>query len=251
MGSAYTARVRATAYDRHGSRRQAWLLAPVSVALLAAACSLDRRSLSVGPADDRVGGGGGDPFGAMAGESGAPPGGLGGPGRLVDGCADLDTDGVSDCKVTRVKNPTFGGDVSGWLAESGAELRWDPKNALEDVPSGSAKLTTTAPQGRAQQCVVLADQRLVITYASVLVETMGRAQLEASFFDTPDCSGERSRYFETPPSQLVDTWATVQAGGLAPLGSRSVSLALVGLNLDAPQAFAAYFDNVMLKTTEP
>lgn len=176
---------------------------------------------------------------------------------LVDGCADLDTDGAPDCKVTLVMNPTFASDASGWIPIDDADLSWDPKNALSDLPSGSAKLSTTALRSSAVQCVVLEGERLVIAYASAFVEPPivpsdpNEAELEVSFFGSDDCSGERTSYFRTPPSSRTGAWTTIQAGGISKPTTHSLSIELVGARAPAAAALTAYFDNVMLKAVDP
>ena len=52
-----------------------------------------------------------------SGSGGSAPEGAAGAAAstgLVDGCADLDTDGIADCKATLVKNPSFTSDANGW-----------------------------------------------------------------------------------------------------------------------------------------
>jgi hypothetical protein len=49
----------------------------------------------------------------------------------------------------------------------------------------------------------------------------------------------------------VDTWATIQAGGLSKPTTRSVAIALNALNPAPGSEFIAYFDNVMLKAKTP
>jgi hypothetical protein len=55
--------------------------------------------------------------------------------KLYLGCADLDTDGVADCKSTLLETPSFTDDVSPWVAVGDAALSWD--NVMlraQDVP---------------------------------------------------------------------------------------------------------------------
>jgi hypothetical protein len=221
----------------------------VALALLACACSVDDRRLMPAAEDGTVesfGGaastGGGDQ--PDAGDVGAAMGGL------VKGCADLDTDGVSDCEETLLDNGTFTSDVQSWAPVGATELSWDPKNALSDSPSGSAKLGVAAPRASARQCAPLSGKQLVIVWANAFVEAdadSAKAMLEFTFFDTPDCSGPTGLFVDTPPTHVNNAWAVVQAGQLSPVTTKSVSVDLVGLN-GAPDAeFSAYFDNVMLK----
>lgn len=214
-------------------------------------CALDDRVLrargeSHGGASGAGEGRGGDAWNSAGAPSAEGP---------VDGCADLDTDGVADCTTTLVRTPSFASDVSGWAAVGDATLAWSPKNAFTDLPSGAAELSSASSLGRAQQCLSLGGARLLIAYANALVEQpddeseLGRALLEVSFFDRRDCAGERASYFETPASSS-GAWATVHAGGSAAETTRSVSVALVVVKPAASQ-LSAYFDNVMVKAQAP
>jgi hypothetical protein len=213
-------------------------------------CSLDTRQLQLAKGDDQgLGSSGGQPG---DGPDGSDAGGPRSPDTLVDGCADLDTDGVPDCQVTLVQNPSFTSDTSDWVADSNTTLTWDMKNALDDLPSGSAKLSTTTPRGSASQCVPLSGQQLVIAYADAFVETNdatgtpAQASLEISFFDAGDCQGASARYFDTPPSSVLDAWTVIQAGNTSSSTTQSVSIALVAQS-GSGSSVNAYFDNVMLK----
>jgi hypothetical protein len=221
------------------------------------ACSVDHRHLHAG----QVAGGSASTSADGGADGGATdaPGGTGArggtSGGLVDGCADLDTDGIADCKATLLTNPSFTSDTKDWLAEPEVALTWDPKNALSDAPSGSARLEASVTRARATQCVTIDSvKQLVIAYADAFVAAsaddieFGQAELEVSFFPTRDCSGDRSAFFETPPSTTINAWSIVQAGGVAVDGTGSVSLALLGIKPTSAAAIEVYFDNVMLKT---
>jgi hypothetical protein len=224
------------------------------LAWVTSACSVDHRHLhakqSTGGVVSNNGG---------ADDTPDAPGGANGQGGttttkgLVDGCADLDTDGVADCKATLLTNPSFSSDTTDWQADAEVALSWDPKNALPDAPSGSARLEASVPRARATQCVAMEEKQLVIAYANAFVaspandDEPGQAELEVSFFPSQDCTGDRAAFFETPPSKEVDTWSVVQAGQISVDGTHSVSIALVGLKPASAAAIEVYFDNVMLK----
>jgi hypothetical protein len=228
----------------------------VSLLLSAAACSVDERQLSLDEGGAGAGSNGSGGTGTTEVPSASGSGGDETSG-LVDGCADLDTDGVADCEVTLVDNASFGSDVSPWLAEADTELGWAAEDALLDESSGSAQLKTAGARAAATQCVVVAEKELVIAYANAFVQPApgaddsGQAGLEVSFFESHDCSGERSRFFETPASTVTGAWTTVHAGGLSPDATGSVLLALVGHKPAALAELAVAFDNVMLKTKTP
>jgi hypothetical protein len=223
----------------------------------AIACALDDRTLRLssggvaGSGDADTGGGEGP------GNGGQGSGGSGQSGRgdLVDGCADLDTDGVADCTVTLVDTPSFESDVSGWVATGDAELSWDEKNALSDAPSGSAKLSSRTSIAHATQCVPVDGRKLIVAYANVFVEAPedsegARASLEVSYFANDECSDTAEGFFETPASNQVNAWTTIHAGSVSLTTTRSVSVTLVGVKARAASSQNAYFDNVMLSVRE-
>lgn len=221
-------------------------------------CAVDDRELRPALGDTGgVGAFGGAP--GAAGSSGSSGAAAGSPTTkgLVNGCADLDTDGIADCEVTLLGNPSFAEDVDGWTPEGATTLTWAPNNALSDVPSGSAQLSANTARATAAQCARLSGGRLVIAYASAFVEASGesddsaRVVLEASLFASHDCSGESHGYFETPPSAVQGEWTTIHAGGPSSSDTRSASLALVGAKAAAAAQVTVYFDNVMLKEQSP
>jgi len=226
------------------------------------ACSVDHRALNShpGPVDSGAAGKSGmpgtDSGGAAGAEGGAAGDSASGEG-LVDGCADLDTDGVADCDATLVENATFRSDVDGWTALGDAELSWEHENALGDLPSGSAKLSAELPRASAYQCVPLDGLKLVIAYANAWVEPGDdpedppQAELEVTFFQGENCSGVSDGYFTTPRGDDSDAWTTIQAGGLSKDTTQSVSVALVGVKPDSSSKLGVYFDNVMLKAQAP
>lgn len=235
-------------------RSCALVTATVLFASFTNACGVDHRRLHAqqhtgsSASDGGAGNGPVDEPGGAGAEAGAAS-----TAGLVDGCADLDTDGIADCKATLLRNPSFTSDTSDWQAEPEVALSWDAKNALPDGPSGSAHLEASVPRAVARQCVTVHGKVLVIAYANAFVVAtaddieFGQAELEVSFFPNSDCTGERA-FFETPASSLVNAWSVVQAGQVAVDGTGSVSVALVGLKPTTSAAIDVYFDNVMLKT---
>jgi hypothetical protein len=238
------------------SLRQCWL-SGLGVCVLH--CALLQPSAAAGDAGsgtNRAQGGAAEPD--SAGGAAAEPGSNGGSSTLphapplVDGCADLDTDGVSDCSVTLVDNPTFESNVSGWKALDAATLTWNDGNALGDEPSGCALLRATGAldvEGStlvgATQCVAVPTEMIIVAYANVRVP-LGQAELEVSFFASDECQGDPSSHFSTPPSTAVDEWVTIQAGGLSGRATKSASVALLGIKPNRAEEFEACFDNVML-----
>jgi hypothetical protein len=222
-------------------------------------CSLDDRTLNLRADPAAAGhddGGGAAPSGGRASSAEGGTGGANDTG-LIDGCADLDTDGVADCTVTLVRTPSFAMDVSHWQASEGAVLTWDSKNALADLPSGSARLSSRMARPSARQCVELAGENLVVAWANVFVEQTQpaasevSAQLEVSFYETAGCSGDSERFFETPLSSGPGEWGVVQAGSISAPTTRSVAIALVANKPGEVSEAVVYFDNVMLKAKQP
>lgn len=210
-------------------------------------------------AQDGTGAGAGGAVSVVFPSAGVASDGTGGaPARdaLVDGCADLDTDGIADCDVTLLENGSFDEDTDGWIPAETTALAWDEANALADFPSGSAKISSEGARADALQCVAIGGDQLVIAYASARVESdaasddLAQALLEVSFFESDDCTGTFLGFFETPPTVLGE-WTTIHAGALLPPETASVAVALVGIKPSSASEFAAYFDNVMLSAREP
>jgi hypothetical protein len=253
---------------RRGDLGVSTSIGAIGLALLTiVSCALDERELRLS-ADDASSGGAFDGGGASGG---SPPGSSGGDAivnggqsasdGLVDGCADLDTDGVADCEETLVENSSFTTTVDGWQPEMDAMLSWHTRNALDDGPSGSLRLTTKVTQASAVQCLSLAGERLVIAYVNAFVEATeateeededeGRAVLAVTFFESEGCLGDAHAFFETPASAVIGEWTTLQAGGLSRATTRSLSVALVGVKAALAIEQTLYFDNVMLKAVVP
>ena len=212
---------------------------------------------------DEAGAGGTDDSAAgapssHAGSGGAPPA----PLPLVDGCVDLDENGVGDCQETLLSNGDFKSDVKGWSADADTDLSWDDQNAAADPESGSALLsvkTSAAPGGSgsvlrvAKQCVPMTAKQLVTVYANAFVESgqadAGHAEIDVYFFDAAACAGTYVTSFPTPQplDATTDQWLTLKAGSVSGANTQS---ALVTLALSQPlsaASFSARFDNVLLK----
>jgi hypothetical protein len=188
------------------------------------------------------------------------------PIPTVDGCADLDMNGVADCQETIVTNPDFKQDTSAWSAETDTTLTWDPSDAIGDASSGSALVASQgvidadasgAALRAASQCVPVASKQLVTAYANALVDTGqdadGHAEIDVFFFDGSSCQGTFTGSFSTP--QPLDaapgSWITLHAGSVA---GNTVKSALVKLAISKPfraASFQASFDNVLIKVQSP
>ena len=186
--------------------------------------------------------------------------------RTVDGCADLDGNGIADCRETIVVNADFKQDTSGWTAEMDASLSWVNDSAAGDSPSGSALVASTgvidanasgAALRDASQCVPITSKQLVTAYANAFVEagqdSQGVAEIDVFFFDAEDCGGTFTGSFSTPqPTDgAVGSWITLRAGAVS---SDTAKSALVKLAISKPfraAAFRARFDNVLVKVQSP
>jgi hypothetical protein len=186
------------------------------------------------------------------------------PIATVDGCPDLDTDGVSDCQETIVTNPDFARDINNWTAQTGATLSWGHEDALSSGNSGSALLVASGAMAAtgstlvaAGQCLTVSGKQLVIAYANALIDEGqdrdGQASLHVAFFDSADCVGNSSSDFTTPAplDATAGAWLTIQAGSVS---SQTTKSARVELALSKPlqsQSFQAHFDNILLEVRPP
>lgn len=184
----------------------------------------------------------------------------------VGGCADLDTNGISDCSETLAKNADFKQDVQAWLAETDVTLTWDPMNAGGNPPSGSALVAsigvidanaTGAALRAASQCLPVTGKRLVTVYANARVDPGqdpdGHAEVDVFFFDAPGCTGNLASSFSTPQplDAMPGVWLNLKAGSVS--GELAQSM-LVKLALSKPfraPSFQARFDNVLVKVQSP
>lgn len=202
-----------------------------------------------------------------AGSSAAGAAGrAGSSSTLIDGCADLDENGVGDCRETLAKNASFGADVSDWQPELDAIAAWDEANANQDLPSGSALVRaegvveSTIPGSALRavsQCVAVGAKQLVTVYANAFVpagqDGAGRAEIDVFFFESGDCSGSSNKSFVTPQplDGGVDRWLALKAGQVAEDATRSVLVKLAILKPFKAASFEARFDNVLVRTQTP
>lgn len=251
------------------------------------ACSLDVRELKPqatlgdgGASDSNAGNGASGPSaraGSSAGGSSNDAGSTsqggrntagtaGAPSSLVEGCPDLDENGVGDCEETLAKNAAFASDVSDWEPELDAIVAWNEANATSDHPSGSALVRaegvveSTIPGSALRdvsQCVSVSGKQLVAVYANAFVPTgqdeAGRAEIDVFFFESADCSGSLSASFVTPQplDGGVDRWMSLKAGQVSSDSTRSALVKLAVLKPFKAASFEARFDNVLIRTQAP
>ncbi len=210
-------------------------------------------------------------------DGGAPTAGEGGAAGaseqepiLVDGCADLNGDEISDCTETLAHNAEFASDVTSWVAPAttddsfSTDLEWDAMNAWGTGSSGSAKISVTgsldfngASLRGATQCVAVGALQVVVLYANTRLETDqdpgGSAEVDVSFFDTADCSGVATTSFSTPqpPDAKFGTWLTVHAGALTTVNTKSALITLGVVKPFRVQSLTARFDNILVQMQAP
>ena len=280
--------LRITILSLHGVRVSFLLSCIVVLVVLVVlvGCSLDTRELRLAPgsggesgAATQIDPGAGAPATAgansAAGEAGAlessAGGGAGGgssgsPSLLIDGCVDLDGNGIADCRETLVENPDFVSDVADWSPELDTTLTWDEENAAADSPSGSALLESTGVIDAntagvalrvASQCLPVEGRQLVTVYANAVVDAgqdpQGHAEVDVFFFDAEKCAGGFTTSFSTPQplDAMSGAWIDLKAGAVTGVNNQSV---LVKLAISKPfraDSCRARFDNVLVKVQSP
>jgi hypothetical protein len=184
----------------------------------------------------------------------------------VGGCADLDMNGVGDCKETLVTNADFKTDVASWVADTDTTVTWSPQNAAGDLPSGSALVASTgvidaqaigAALRAAGQCIPVSGKQLVTAYANAFVDSgqdaQGHAEVDVFFYDTAGCTGTLTSSFSTPQplDASAGVWLTLRAGAVSADTTKS---ALVKIAISKPfraASFQAHFDDVLVKVQSP
>jgi hypothetical protein len=234
-------------------------------------CPVDDRILSANLGDagePRAGGGSSSGGGGQAalgsdtpsvgGEDAAGDGGqAGGPPTFVDGCPDLDGDGVSDCTETAVKNSTFDADVSSWASESGATIAWNAKDLLDQAGSGSALVTSTGSIDAAgdsfvaaNQCIPVSDGQVVDLVANTYIDAgqvTGRASISLWFFPVADCPGDSSPdVFETSAVFATEKVQTLRGRKAVPAGMLSLRVRLGVIKPFQAETFSVHFDSVLV-----
>ena len=242
-------------------------LALLCTPFLLTACPIDDRSLFTGSGGSADGGAGHATGGGGTTSGGNPPtiggsndGGQAGeaddgPPLFVDGCTDLDSDGVSDCTETLVENSAFKMDVAHWTAEPGVTIDWDAQDLLGAVDSGSAFVTSSgaldAPGdgiAAAAQCVPVSAGQVIDIAANALIDAgpvQGRTVLILWFFPTDTCGNAPVDVYKT--SEEFATGKRITLRGTKAV-DRTGSM-LVRLGVVKPfkaDSFSVRFDNVLI-----
>lgn len=267
----------ATSSPRLMYRRSCALFA-LTVAWLYCACSLDDRTLTLGPTEggssNHGGSGGHAPTGeggTGAGRAGAEPSGLagqagaseggqagegsGGAATFEDGCTDLNQNRVSDCTETLLLNPNFTADVTEWNSETGATITWDAMDLMGVAASGSALVTSSGAVDApgvslvaASQCVSVEPGKTLEIYAQARTESGpvdGNAAISLWFFSTTSCGDSPSAVYQTDP---IITGQTVVLQGTKEVPDTIFSMR-VRLGVIKPfkaESFSVRFDNLLI-----
>jgi hypothetical protein len=259
--------------------RRSFALFALTTAWLYSACSLDERTLTLGPADggdsNHGGTAGRSPddgeAGTIAGRAGAEQGGQagrtgngeggqagegeGGAATFEDGCTDLNHNDVSDCTETLLLNPNFTADVAEWKAESGATVVWDALDLMGVAASGSALVTSSGAIDApgislvaAGQCVTVQPGKALAIYAQARTESGpvdGNAAISLWFFSTATCGDSPSTVYQTDPIVTGQT-VLLQGSTVVPDSMLSVRVRLGVIKPFKAESFSVRFDNLLI-----
>lgn len=254
---------------------------------LIASCVVPLFSLVACPVDDRrlrpeatsgagtTGGSQVDAAGRGAGEAGAEPkplpaGGAGGEGgaglaanggedsgpALIDGCVDLDDNGVGDCDETLVQNGDFRTTTDKWSADVVTQITWVARNAHADAPSGAAAVSVvdTADQdglmqSASTQCVPITAGgalEILVNFFIPSGQGEGLAAVGLFFFEQPDCKGPVKAPAQVSRAE-TDVWGLLRTTTLAPDTAASMQIRLAVSKPYRVPAFEVVFDNILVK----
>ncbi|HVY31336.1 MAG TPA: hypothetical protein VHB79_32510 [Polyangiaceae bacterium] len=245
----------------------------LALCALASACGLDQRTLR--PTETHTGAAGSTTDSSTGGESAQGPveenGGAGGSAAAGVPIPSCDYSGsVSQECATLAENAGFASDVSGWELDGGVLGTWQETDAKQSKASGSIAVLNTlsgtddgvAP-GAARQCLLAKAGKAYDLASDVFIEPdqgdgempgapySGSAVLGAFFFDTADCAGSSVGFISADPVSTTDTWVHVTATGVAPPGTRAISVRLGAFKPIRQDSFQAAFDNVLVRERAP
>lgn len=240
-------------------------------ALLSGACGLDDRALKStdNAGGERSGPQHGDGGSTYVPSDGGAGNGPGGPGPVEIPICDYSTDVASECE-TLAKNAGFAKDVASWDPDGGVYGLWREDDASESKGSGSIDVLNTlsgtddgvAP-GSARQCLPAKPGNAYDLASDVFIEDgqgagvepgapyEGSAILGAFFFDGEECQGTSVGFINAEPVSKTDEWVHVDATGVAPELTRSISVRLNALKPIRETTFKATFDNVFVRERTP
>ena len=259
--------------------RRSFALLALAAAWLYSACSLDERTLTLGPSDggasNRGGSAGRSPddggAGTVAGRAGAEQGGqagqigngeggqagegYGGAVTFEDGCTDINHNGVSDCTETLLLNSNFTSDVAEWKPESGATIVWDPLDLMGVAASGSALVTSSGAIDApgislvaAGQCISVEPGKTLAIYAQARTESGpvdGNAAISLWFFPSVTCGDSPSTIYQTDPVTPGQT-VLLQGSAIVPDSMLSARVRLGVIKPFKAESFGVRFDNLLI-----
>jgi hypothetical protein len=216
-------------------------LVSATLALSALGCELDERTL---------------PLSFASGRDGSPsvseP-----PTSGSTACPDIDRDGAGDCATTFVGNPSFDANADGWELEPSTAQAWSPEDARDATSSGSVFVSSLArpddekPSARgSQQCVEAQAGYRYRAYAemlSVRAEGAARGTLALRFYGEAECASSPVGEFQSPASGDWDTWTLLTIDGVAPPGTRSLSVRLLAFSSDTKTPSGIKFDEILVQ----
>lgn len=226
-----------------------------------------------------AGGGGTGAAGGSAGSGGAGGAGAGGardasdsgPGdtaapdvakpdmRAMGECADLDGNGVLDCRETLVKNADLKKDVASWSPEATkVTVAFAAEDGENTTGSGSIAVTNANAIDVDGLSLAGARQCLSLTAASydvrAQIKVPGGPGLEGvqggvnlQFFSDANCAATVVGFFASPSVGDKDVWREVQGVATSAIGARSMSVRLVVLKPFRLAPSKALFDNILVK----
>ncbi len=261
----------------------------VAAVFLLLGCPVDERELAVAPdaaggnitIGGRTAGSGGVPRGGSAGAGGAPSEppaggslGLGDAGSagdanagggdaapttppVIDGCVDLDENGVADCQETLADNADFKVDTANWSADLDGVIRWTAQNSYGATPSGSAAVAGVGVleqdglgQTASKQCVPVPEgSNSLVALASFFIKPgqgEGLAGVSVFFFEDANCSGSPNGPLSAARGD-TDAWTTLQANGPVPVTAASMLVRLTVTKPFRSASFEVLFDNVLIR----
>lgn len=178
--------------------------------------------------------------------------------RAFGECADLDGNGVLDCKETVLANPDFPSDILGWTTElevAQTFVRDDGDGNMRSgaiaVSNGTTRDIAGATMAGSRQCVAAASgaaYRLIAQTRIPGPKVDGvSAGVYIQYYRSVGCAGDPAGTYAGPLVDAVDAWRPVEGLATAPAGARSMSVRLVVVKPFRAAPARALFDNVLLK----
>ena len=204
-----------------------------------------------------AGTGGAGTGGAGTGGAGTGGAGTGGGGAL---CPDLDMNGESDCTQSKVTNPNFAIDLSGWNIPAVVTADWTETGA-QGAATGAIYANniqfnpgqTFSVGSGPEQCIAATPGTKYKIYAEAFIASADSpgpgtgVSVNVTFYQAADCPvGTPSVGSSTPTVMTQDVWSLLQGTATAPAGTVSMRVRLSLLKPINQASFKATFDNVLV-----